>query len=246
MARVARYVAPGVAHDIAQRGTARQIVFRTRADRRVHLGLLREQASFLGLSILAYCLMSNHIHLIAVPPEEDSLAILLRRVHGRFAQYFNARQSRSGLLWQKRFYSCPLGPGHLWTAIRYAELNPVRAGLAVEPAAYEWPSASVHFAGLDTRRLLDAHFFEEAGGGAGGTGSAANPTASSPTAPCASRHFPANPLEIKYFWMRFRRGGENVRRTRTLPLSRGPRRECWQRRSEPRRRPPEGRTQNAP
>jgi len=167
MPRIARYVAPGVAHHITQRGTARQIVFRTRADRRVYLGLLRDQASFLGLSILAYCLMPNHIHLIAVPPEEDSLAILLRRVHGRFAQYFNACQSRSGHLWQNGFYSCPLGPGHLWTAIRYVELNPVRSGLAIEPADYEWSSASAHFAGLDARRLLDMPFFEQAGGVAG-------------------------------------------------------------------------------
>ena len=62
--------------------------------------------------------------------EEDSLAILLRRVHGRFAQYFNARRARCGHLWQNRFFSCPMGPGHLWTAIRYVESNPVRAGLA--------------------------------------------------------------------------------------------------------------------
>jgi putative transposase len=167
MPRIARYVAPSVAHHITQRGTAQQIVFRTRADRRVYLGLLREQASFLGVSILAYCLMPNHIHLIAVPPEGDSLSILLRRVHGRFAQYFNARRSRSGHLWQNRFYSCPMGPGHLWTAIRYVESNPVRAGLAVEPAAYEWSSAGAHFSGLDTRKLLDMHFFEQAGGIAG-------------------------------------------------------------------------------
>ena len=83
MPRIARYVAPGLAHHITQRGTARQLVFRTRADRRAYLNLLREQASFLDVPILAYCLMPNHIHLIAVPPEEDSLALLLRRVHGK-------------------------------------------------------------------------------------------------------------------------------------------------------------------
>ena len=164
MPRIARYVAPGLAHHITQRGTARQVVFRTRTDRQVYLGLLREQASFLGVSILAYCLMPNHIHLVAVPPEEDSLAILLRRVHGRFAQYFNARRARSGHLWQNRFYSCPMGPGHLWTAIRYVELNPVRAALAAEPAGYEWSSAEAHFSGKDRQRLLDMRFFEQEGG----------------------------------------------------------------------------------
>ena len=167
MPRIARYVAPGLAHHITQRGTGRQVVFRTRLDRQVYLGLLREQASFLGVSILAYCLMPNHIHLVAVPPEEDSLAILLRRVHGRFAQYFNARRARSGHLWQNRFYSCPMGPGHLWTAIRYVESNPVRAALAADPVGYEWSSAEAHFTGKDRQRLLDMHFFDEAGGIAG-------------------------------------------------------------------------------
>ena len=164
MPRIARYVAPGLAHHITQRGTARQLVFRTRADRRAYLNLLREQASFLDVPILAYCLMPNHIHLIAVPPEEDSLALLLRRVHGRYAQYFNARRARCGHLWQNRFYSCPMGPGHLWTAILYVESNPVRAGLAAEPGLFEWSSAEAHFTGRDRRGLLDMRFFEQAGG----------------------------------------------------------------------------------
>ncbi len=167
MPRIARYVAPGLAHHITQRGTGRQVVFRTRPDRLVYLGLLREQASHLGVPILAYCLMPNHIHLIAVPPEEDSLAVLLRRVHGRFAQYFNARRARCGHLWQNRFYSCPMSPGHLWSAIRYVESNPVRAGLAAEPALYEWSSAEAHFSGGDRQRVLDMRFFKEFVGASG-------------------------------------------------------------------------------
>ena len=137
MPRIARYVAPGVAHHITQRGTGRQLVFKSRADRRVYLDLLREQARFTDVLVLAYCLMPNHIHLIAVPFDEDSLAVLLRRVHGRFAQYFNARRARCGHLWQNRFYSCPTGPAHLWPALRYVESNPVRAGLVKSQA--DWP-----------------------------------------------------------------------------------------------------------
>jgi putative transposase len=96
-------------HKATQRGTARQIVFRTRSDHRVYLHLLRDQASYTRVAILAYCLMPNHVHLIAVPPEEDSLALLLRRVHGRYAQYLNIRLERTGNLWQNRFYSCHKG-----------------------------------------------------------------------------------------------------------------------------------------
>ncbi|MBN9656625.1 MAG: transposase [Acidobacteria bacterium] len=164
MPRIARFVAPGVAHHITQRGTARQLVFRTRADRLVYLDLLREQAAFTNVRILAYCLMPNHIHLIAVPPETDSLAVLLPRVHGRFAQYFNARRRRCGHLWQNRFFSCPMGQSHLWTAVHYVEANPIRAGLVQQPVEYEWSSAEAHFSGHDRRRLLDMDFFRCSGG----------------------------------------------------------------------------------
>jgi putative transposase len=152
---MARFVAPGVAHHITQRGTARQVVFRTRSDRRVYLEMLRAQARHEGLRILAYCLMSNHVHLMAVPRDEASLAVVLRRVHGRYAQYFNARHGRSGHLWQNRFYSCPLGPSHLWVARDYVETNPVRAGLAETAESYEWSSAAGRAVGQDRWRLLD-------------------------------------------------------------------------------------------
>ena len=127
MPRSARFVAPGVAHHITQRGTDRQLVFHCRADRLTYLRLLRQQAALGGLPILAYCLMSNHIHLIAAPLEAESLAAVMQRVHGRYAQYLNARRGRCGHLWQNRFSSCALGPSHLWAALRYVEMNPVRA-----------------------------------------------------------------------------------------------------------------------
>ena len=164
MPRIARFVAPGVAHHITQRGTARQLVFRSNSDRRVYLQLLREQAEFGKVSILAYCLMPNHVHLVAVPHEEDALAVALRRVHGRYAQYFNARCRRSGHLWQNRFYSCAMGVGHLWTAIRYVETNPVRSGMVGEAAEYEWSSAEAHCSGQDRWRVLDMGFYRESGG----------------------------------------------------------------------------------
>ena len=82
---------PEVAHHLTQRGTGRQVVFYTRRDRSVYLRLLKENGQRARFRVLAYCLMSNHIHLVAVPEEEDSLAVALRRTHGRYAQYLNAR-----------------------------------------------------------------------------------------------------------------------------------------------------------
>lgn len=164
MPRSARFVAPGVAHHITQRGTDRQAVFHSRADRLTYLRLLREQSALGGLRILAYCLMGNHIHLIAVPEEAAALAEVMQRVHGRYAQYLNARRGRCGHLWQNRFNSCALGPAHLWAAMRYVELNPVRAGLAPTAREYEWSSAEAHCSGQDPWRIADPRFWREAGG----------------------------------------------------------------------------------
>ncbi|MBC7924344.1 MAG: transposase [Bryobacteraceae bacterium] len=119
-----------------------------------------------GLRILAYCLMDNHIHLVCVPEAEDSLAICLRRTHGRYAQYLNARKQRSGHLWQNRFYSCPLDEKHLWTALRYVELNPVRAGLVELPQEYLDSSAGAHLGFRKAARLLDMEYWRNSGAAA--------------------------------------------------------------------------------
>ena len=108
--------------------------------------------------------MPNHIHLVAIPEEPDSLAIALRRTHGRYAQYFNARKLRSGHLWQNRFFSCALDRAHLWAALRYVERNPVRAGLVQRPGEYAWSSAAAHLGEKDRFRILDLEFWQEVGG----------------------------------------------------------------------------------
>jgi putative transposase len=164
MPRLARIVMAGTPHHITQRGTDRRRVFRSRRNHRVYLDLLRQQAELIYASNLAYCLMPNHIHLIATPPEEHDLAVLLRRVHGRYAKYYNALRMRSGHLWQNRFYSCPLGPQHLWTAVRYVEQNPVRAGPASREDDWTWSSAASHLTGQDRWRVLDLGLWREAGG----------------------------------------------------------------------------------
>jgi putative transposase len=111
--------------------------------------------------------MTNHIHAVVIPERADSLAVLFRRVHGRYAQYVNTRRGRSGHLWQGRFYSCPLDGSHLATALRYVEENPCRAGLAERAESYRWSSAGVHWgARRDEYNVLDLRFWEHAGGAA--------------------------------------------------------------------------------
>jgi len=164
MPRLARIVAVGEAHHITQRGTDHQNVFFSAGDRRVYLGLLAEQTRLAGVGILAYCLMRNHIHLIAVPHQERSLALAMQRIHGRYAQYLNARRRRCGHLWQNRYFSCPLDERHLWTALRYVEHNPVRAGIVEQAWQYRWSSAAAHLGANDESRALDLAFWAEHGG----------------------------------------------------------------------------------
>ena len=115
--------------------------------------------------MLAYCLMTNHIHFIVVPDREDSLALLFGRANGRYAQALNIRRGRCGHLWQARYHSCPMSPAHLETGLRYVEANPCRAGIAQRPEQYRWSSAAPHLlAERDSSGVLDMGFWERAGG----------------------------------------------------------------------------------
>src|SRR3990172_2440139 len=155
MPRLARTVVAGCAHHITQRGNNRQDVFFVDDDRRVYLEMLREQAEKCGLDIVGYCLLGNHMHIVAIPQAEDSLAKALGRAHFRYTQYINRFHKRCGHLWQGRFYSCALDERHFWLAMRYVELNPVRAKICRKAWRYEWSSAAVHVDGKARSELLD-------------------------------------------------------------------------------------------
>jgi putative transposase len=165
MPRNARCVLPDTPYHVTQRGTDRQRTFFSATDHKTYLMLLKQNLDDAGVRVLAYCLMSNHVHFVAIPEREDSLAVFFRRVHGRYAQYLNARRHRTGHLWQNRFFSCPLSGTHLWVALRYVEQNPCRAGITSQPEHHRWSSAAAHL-GLEPDRsgILDLDFFERSGG----------------------------------------------------------------------------------
>jgi putative transposase len=144
MARIARVVAEGIPYHVTQRGNGRQQVFHSGTDYGLYRSLLRAYARQYGVSILAYCLMPNHTHLVCVPCRADSLARTLGRTHADFARHFNIARQSCGHVWQARFYSCPLDLPHLWRAMAYVERNPVRAGLISEAWSYPWSSAATH------------------------------------------------------------------------------------------------------
>jgi putative transposase len=155
MARFARAVAVGFPYHVTHRGNRREDIFFCDEDRWRYLRLLREYSAANGLEIWAYCLMSNHVHLLAVPARPDALARGVGLTHRRHAQAINTRQKWTGHLWENRFYSTALDEAHLWAAVKYIETNPVRARLAGQAEEYAWSSARAHVLG-EADALLSA------------------------------------------------------------------------------------------
>ncbi len=141
MARISRLVVPGLAHHVTQRGNRRQITFFRAYDYELYRELLGEQCEKGEISIWAYCLLPNHVHLIAVPGAQEGLARALGEAHRRYTTIINRREGWTGCLWQGRFASFPMEESHLRAATRYILLNPVRAGLV--DRAVDWPYSSI-------------------------------------------------------------------------------------------------------
>ncbi len=157
MARLPRVVIPVYPHHITQRGNRNQNVFFSKNDKWLYLELLKKEASKAGIAFWAYCLMDNHVHLIAVPGKKESLAKGIGETHKKYSRTINSRNDWKGYLWQGRFFSCPLDEGHLYAAVRYVERNPVRAGIVERAEDYCWSSARVHVFG-DKDDLLSDNF----------------------------------------------------------------------------------------
>ncbi|HYL72713.1 MAG TPA: transposase [Bryobacteraceae bacterium] len=160
MPRMPRFVAEGYPHHITQRGNRRQIVFEDREDRRVYLDLLKKYSAKHKLGIWAWCLMTNHIHLLAVPPSAIGLARALGCTHRDYSRYRNVRAGTTGCLWQARYYSCPVDAPGVWQVMSYIERNPVRGGLADIAEDYPWSSARAHVNDASDKLIDIAHWRE--------------------------------------------------------------------------------------
>lgn len=150
---------PGVPVHVVHRGNRRGNVFVDDSDREAYLDCLSECAERQSLDLWAYCLISNHVHLIAMPKSKEALARTIGRAHRRHAVRINRRLGWSGHLWENRYYSTVLDERHLWWAVRYVERNPVRAGLVTRAEEFRWSSARTH-CGLahDARLACDRPF----------------------------------------------------------------------------------------
>ncbi len=144
MPRVARHVFPTIPHHITQRGNRREDVFFCGDDKQLYLEWLIDYCDKYDVSVLSYCVMDNHIHLVLTPSTEDGLMKVLKPLHMRYAQYMNKQKGWTGHLWQGRFFSSPLDEAHTHAAIRYVERNPVEANMVEKAEQYKWSSAAHH------------------------------------------------------------------------------------------------------
>lgn len=159
MPRSGRAVVPECVYHLTQRGNYKQYVFFSDENRKRYLFWLQEYNQKYQMQILAYCLMDNHVHSVAIPEQEDSFANTLRILHSRYAYYIHESNDLKGHLWQGRYYSCLLQPCFVGNVIRYVEQNPVRAGMVSLPWEWGWSSASAHAFGAMT--ILRLHSIGE-------------------------------------------------------------------------------------
>jgi putative transposase len=140
MAKYRRLVVPGYPHHVTQRGVRKQTTFFENGDYITYLSLATELLHESGIEFWAYCLMPNHIHAVVVPDDNTCLSRYFAALHRRYARRTNEKHGWRGHLWQERFYSVVMDEYHALAAMRYVELNPVRAGLCAQPQHWPWSS----------------------------------------------------------------------------------------------------------
>lgn len=142
MPRMARVVLPHTPHHVVQRGHNRQTVFVAAGDYERYLEDLRELSVLLDIRVYAYCLMTNHVHLLLAPGDEiASMGCMMKALAARATRRRNRLDRRSGTLWEGRYRSSPVQTDtYLLACTRYIELNPVRAGIVATVEDHAWSS----------------------------------------------------------------------------------------------------------
>jgi putative transposase len=164
MARFARVVIPNTPHHVTQRGNRRQKTFFSDADYVAYLHMAAEAFSKAGVQVWAYCLMPNHVHLIATPPRADALAEAVGATHLAYTRQINRREHWTGYLWQGRFASFPMDEDYLLACAHYVGLNPVRAGLTRRAIDWPWSSVRAQIEGRPDPLLTPGPLTERLGG----------------------------------------------------------------------------------
>jgi putative transposase len=150
MPRTARFVIPDISLHVVQRGHDRHDCFFDETDYLNYLESLQTFAARFSCSVHAYCLMTNHVHLLITPHTPQACAQVMKNLGQRHVQRINARMQRTGTLWEGRFFSCPVASERYALAVyRYIELNPVEANMVQQPRDYRWSSYGVNARGAE-------------------------------------------------------------------------------------------------
>jgi len=162
MPRIGRVVAAGYPHHVIQRGNNREHVFFDEKDRKQYLSLLKKYSVKWQSPIMAYCLMSNHVHLLTKPESNESLYKMMQGITLCYTQYINRSYQRTGRLWESRYHSCIVDQEkYLWAVARYIEQNPVRAGMVKKAEDYPYSSARAHVNGIKNAILGEELFSDD-------------------------------------------------------------------------------------
>lgn len=157
MARLARLALAGLPHHIIQRGHHQQPIVLDDEDRRLFLQILRECAVAHQVSIHAYALLNDHVHLLATPQAAQGLSAMMQALGRRYVAAFNRRHGRRGTLWEGRFRATVIEPERfLLPCMSYIELHPVRHGEVAQPELFAWSSNAHHY-GLRSDPLVSDH-----------------------------------------------------------------------------------------
>lgn len=157
MARKARFTPVGIPQHIIQRGNDRQLCFGCGADFKAYLYWLKVYSEKHQVSIHAWVLMTNHVHLLCTPNSADGISKMMQSLGRSYVRYFNYNYQRTGTLWEGRFKACLVNASeYLLNLYRYIELNPVRANMVKDPADYVWSSYQCNGLGRKSR-LLTPH-----------------------------------------------------------------------------------------
>jgi putative transposase len=165
VARRSRLDVAGVPQHVIQRGNDRAPCFFSEADYLAYLHWLGDACKTYGVSIHAYCLMTNHVHLLLTPAQLGEISNVMQYLGRHYVNYVNRVYGRSGTLWEGRYKSSVVeSEAYLLTLYRYIEQNPVRAGMVEKPEDYRWSSAKVHVSGAHDDRLSDHDVYLRLGG----------------------------------------------------------------------------------
>jgi len=139
MPRANRYILPGYTYHLTHRCHNRSWLFKFARDRTEYCKRLRVSVREFRISLLTFCVTSNHTHLLLRAKEPESVSALMQKLEGEFAEYYNIRKQRSGAFWGGRYHCTMVDDGqHLWNCMKYIDLNMVRAGVVAHPQAWRW------------------------------------------------------------------------------------------------------------